>query len=844
MYTVGLLLLGIVSVSVKWMVRSENGGLLNVIFQIKSQNPTHFQLAPTSDFEFYKNLILFKPQSLSLLDAIPEELGGGQKGVKHSHDNPNLEAITLWLTIGSFSLLCISLFLALMRPCCRSHQGEEEVDSVELARQRNQSSRKILIGASICIIPGLLCLLFFYFSSMNLLIEALGTSPRNQTNGSDSVSIALFDQKSKDLAVQETIKTFKLPLIRHLIQTTINSSRNGIDASEWRKMTHIYDNLMTSYSTVLSSIDTVATNLERCNNRNCPNTKVMLKNLRQRQEKYFKSLYKSQENAENLTDVQRKTVDYLRGTYRLIYKLEKFAYHVVNSTLDQTTENEIISDLDRKWKNFSTYANTTLQYANTHVVNSIKSDFKKIVPPAKTTLYSIGVLLVLTLLVFIGLVVNSITQASRIHNESENGLYSETGKHGCCVVYCLSVLFLLMSVAVSVVVGMSLFGLSVLLGEGCTYIMKETGYNKTDHILNGLGDDYWETLLMKYSDKWLNKSIFPPPKNIIRALSKVCKTENGEIDKSLLFALGYRSTSIDFKTLLSNPKVDEMVKGLWDFSEASRQIITTGFVFNLDKFITSLESLDTIDQLFNKHNMTSHNSTFSITPSESQQLLHHFQGEELNNLNSTIQYINAMAIIMDEEISKIKMELRETWPDVEKVLHAVSHNSTFSITPSESQQLLNHIRGREVNNLNSAIQYINAMAITMDEEILKIKMELRETWPDVEKVLHAVSEFRSLIVDTKKLERKFEGMSDKLVLEIKPWLVVQATAYLDEFTKRLIPCGEAHKAFYVVTEATCGETGLLHRFTAYVCILGINVFCQALFALIFLLLNSSKTRRG
>ncbi|VDO15849.1 unnamed protein product [Rodentolepis nana] len=705
MYTVGLLLLGIVSVSVKWMVRSENGGLLNVIFQIKSQNPTHFQLAPTSDFEFYKNLILFKPQSLSLLDAIPEELGGGQKGVKHSHDNPNLEAITLWLTIGSFSLLCISLFLALMRPCCRSHQGEEEVDSVELARQRNQSSRKILIGASICIIPGLLCLLFFYFSSMNLLIEALGTSPRNQTNGSDSVSIALFDQKSKDLAVQETIKTFKLPLIRHLIQTTIDSSRNVTDTSEWRSMTKLYLEMVASSLEFRISIKSVLQNLQSCNNNTCKATQANLKSLYKKDEIYYNSLRDFQQKIQILADVQQKTVTYLRETKRSIGELKKKLYHIVISTLDQAAENQIIRELDRKWKNFSTYANTTLQYANTHVVNSIKSDFKKFVPPAKTTLYSIGVLLVLTLLVFIGLVVNSITQASRIHNESENGLYSETGKHGCCVVYCLSVLFLLMSVAVSVVVGMSLFGLGVLLGEGCTYIMKETGYNKTDHILNGLGEDYWETLLMKYSDKWLNKSIFPPPKNIIRALSKVCKTENGDIDKSLLFALGYRSTSIDFKTLLSNPKVDEMIKGLWNFSEASRQIITTGFVFNLDKFITSLESLDTIDQLFNKHNVI-------------------------------------------------------------------------------------------------------------------------------------------LIVDTKKLERKFEGMSDKLVLEIKPWLAVQATAYLDEFTKRLIPCGEAHKAFYVVTEVTCGETGLLHRFTAYVCILGINVFCQALFALIFLLLNSSKTRRG
>lgn len=103
----------------------------------------------------------------------------------------------------------------------------------------------------------------------------------------------------------------------------------------------------------------------------------------------------------------------------------------------------------------------------------------------------------------------------------------------------------------------------LLTGEGCTYVMKETAYKKTDYILNGFGADYWNTLLMDYSDKVLNKSLVPAPKNIIEALSKVCKTDNGSIDKSLLFAVGYRDTSVNFKTLIDSQQVDKIVTNFW-----------------------------------------------------------------------------------------------------------------------------------------------------------------------------------------------------------------------------------------------------------------------------------------
>nr|CDS29009.1 hypothetical protein HmN_000845300 [Hymenolepis microstoma] len=821
MYAVGLLLLGIVSVSVKWMVRSENGGLLNVIFQIKSPNTTQFQLAPTVDLAFFKNLMLFKPQSLPLLEAIPEEMGGGQKGVNHSHENPNLEAITLWLTICTFSLLNILILIVLMRTCCRRHQvneeeveeeevKEEEVDSEKVSRQRNQTSRKILIGAAVFLIPGLLCLLFFYFSSMSLVIEALDTSSHNQTIGSDSTSIVLFDalkiahrhtdsflqksvksgdefilkdvpkflnsinQRSKELAVEESLYSFNLPSLRQLIQTTVDSSDNIINEMKWNSMENLYREMMQGFHTLHNSIEKASKKLINCVNKfDCHTLKSELTNLKLDSNNYFKELNKFKQRRRNLKEVQQNITEFFGNAQRFISKIEFLLNKTVTSIPDQTSESQITSGFHRQWKNFSIHANTTLQFAKTFLIDSIQSEFNNYVVPSKAIVYSIGSLLVLMLLVFIGLLVNSLIQASRLHYQSEKGLYSGTGKRGYCVVYSLSVLFLLMSVAVSIVVGMSLFGLSVLLGEGCPYIMKETAYKKTDHILNGLGEDYWDALLMKYSDKWLNKSIVPPPKNIIRALSKVCRTDEGDIEKSLLFALGYLNTSIDFKTVLDNPEANQMIAGLWNFSDASRQISTYSIVSKLNNSIASYKS-----------------------PGEM---------EELSNMN-----------------------LRK---------------GSFSISNTLLNQLTHQISKNESDSFSSTIQYLNTTAADIDHKISQIKQNMKETSQGFDNAFHDITKFLSLITNSEKLDNKFEEISDRLVLRIKPWLTHQAQLYFGELTKKVIPCGEAHKAFNVATEATCGDTGLLYRVTAYVYILGINFFCHALFILIFLLLNSHKIMR-
>ncbi|VUZ57244.1 unnamed protein product, partial [Hymenolepis diminuta] len=337
-------------------------------------------------------------------------------------------------------------------------------------------------------------------------------------------------------------------------------------------------------------------------------------------------------------------------------------------------------------------------------------------------------------------------------------------------------LFILLIVAVSVAIGISLFGFSVVLGEGCTYVMKETAYKKTDYILNGFGADYWDALLMDYSDKLLNKSLVPAPKNIIEALSKVCKTDNGSIDKSLLFAVGYRDTSINFKTLIDSQQADKIVTDFWN--KAMRQI-------NIADIVSKFNNSDILSKL--------------------RDVLDEFS----KNFDTDLPYDHLLLADVDFQ------------PFVQWRRNLESYN--VSLVENEIQNLIDKLKTNKQN-----LEHIFSQIKAKKEEILKV----------INDAILALTEIFSSISDKKKLDIKFKGMFDRAVLSTKSWFAQQAKVYLGELIKKVIPCGEAHKAFYVATEATCGENGLLHRVTALIYIVGINFFCLTLLALIFLLLNT------
>ncbi len=111
-------LLGFFEVFNDWVLQSENGGVLNFLL-----NPATTPAGSTPEFEQAENIAdnaaLYKPLDLRILQAIPVAFGGGQRGVKFAHENPNQEPALFWITITSFLvILALIIFLQIINGCC------------------------------------------------------------------------------------------------------------------------------------------------------------------------------------------------------------------------------------------------------------------------------------------------------------------------------------------------------------------------------------------------------------------------------------------------------------------------------------------------------------------------------------------------------------------------------------------------------------------------------------------------------------------------------------------------------------------------------------------------------
>ncbi len=113
-------LLGIVEDINDWVLQSENAGVLNVLLN-PATTPEFEQAAniPDNALQYLKDMLLYKPLDLRVLQAIPVAFGGGQRGVKFAHENPNQEPALFWITITAFLvILALIIFLQIINGCC------------------------------------------------------------------------------------------------------------------------------------------------------------------------------------------------------------------------------------------------------------------------------------------------------------------------------------------------------------------------------------------------------------------------------------------------------------------------------------------------------------------------------------------------------------------------------------------------------------------------------------------------------------------------------------------------------------------------------------------------------
>ena len=120
-------LLAIVTTVMVWVIRVENGGLLNVFFVNvpSSLGEPAFELISNINVDYFVDMILFKPLSLPILESMPESIGGGQEGVEKANRNPNREPVIFWLAVVLF-FLAVFLIIAIqvINCCCCCGRGK------------------------------------------------------------------------------------------------------------------------------------------------------------------------------------------------------------------------------------------------------------------------------------------------------------------------------------------------------------------------------------------------------------------------------------------------------------------------------------------------------------------------------------------------------------------------------------------------------------------------------------------------------------------------------------------------------------------------------------------------
>ncbi len=116
-----------------WVAQSENGGLLNALFQPDlntTSNEVQFNI--TSDMQgslinYLTSMLLFQPQPVDIFKALPDDMRGGDM-----ESIPNKEPMVFWLAVGVFTVLLavIVIMQVINCCCCCSKRDENEASQI------------------------------------------------------------------------------------------------------------------------------------------------------------------------------------------------------------------------------------------------------------------------------------------------------------------------------------------------------------------------------------------------------------------------------------------------------------------------------------------------------------------------------------------------------------------------------------------------------------------------------------------------------------------------------------------------------------------------------------------
>ncbi|VDM18714.1 unnamed protein product [Hydatigera taeniaeformis] len=827
-------LMATVEAIVDWVVQVENGGLLNVLFEdisSTSKEPqfTLSQNIHTSILNFLQNMLAYKPLALPVLQAMPGSLGGGVAGVDEANANPNREPEIFWITMGLLgAILILIIVLQIINCCCcccghkARHLNRVQVAAVDKdLKHKNLVCRVTyitLLAIAFLFVAASVILLAIYFSSANLVVAHLEI--HEQTSSTPNF-ISLPDGLQAAVKHLSTFIKQGIESGQQLTEWSFNSfatqTDGEISANLRRVTTKLQDHLQLPDVTEkgqsnLGGIKNCSVNSKSAGflmDKLKPSISALNDQIAHTQELYkveFNKITNCDQKCESLktrVDKLRSPIDPNKLDSGLVNELASKLdgihedFEALQTKLQTTIDSiqgsadeimlslkkelqlqEILGTVDEFWPQAETQSQKLLEEvdkATTTLTTRIPQGAKFV----RIVLYSIGGFLVfmvlIAVLIFARLLYRGIT--SQLYGDPDDipagSNLNAWDRLACgkCSACCCSVFFVFILLIFAIVVGVLLFVLTTISGEGCIYLAQESAVAKTDFVVNSLVAEQWDSIMSGVAtgeENFLNTS---PPQNMLTALIRTCDYVDTQQVVGLLSAMNYQNL-VDVHKLVTSPKVQDginngkviAVKAIKDLEISTKLPPEADFEAIRKKLDEALKNID-LDELLT----ATKPEVMDIAP--------------LNKLHNDLEdYGGSAQSPGDAGFTKPNEELKKV----------ISSMSELALS---------------VKDLHLAIEVVN-------EEKNNLLSPFGE-------LIEALKTTVNLAGNEEGVAAEVTSQYDVLIKTVMGFMERKGNLLFAQVTQELLPCLEAHKAYMSMTGATCGNVNLL---LGFVYVLALNVF--------------------
>nr|CDS25910.2 hypothetical protein HmN_000624900 [Hymenolepis microstoma] len=814
-----------------WVIQTQNGGVLNVLFNpdpvSELENKT-FSVVYKVDYKYFIDLLLLKPLNFPVLRAIPEQFGGGQKGVDAANVNPNREPILFWAVIATSLLLTLLLICATC--CCGSGptNGEHAITTKgKLARHQKirQSYHTILVIFALSMALITTCFFALYFGTVDFAFTA-----SEQASDGKVQSINMLERIQ--MAIDE-IKNFTREgsaAFPDSVNRSLTDFENRINSKLSTMLPEIVDNLLTNLK--LLSIRDSGVKVAESMTEILSDARKELGTFNKIKEDlvdletklaiskiHFKIFFEDVVNCsttENCSDLKELAVNLelpvnlsqidenkLQATLDQLEKLQKKLGNIVDIYISALVHFDVMLKSAPKFvmdkfnlKQITEMAhdfaitmesrvNNTLTSIQTSF-NSTSSQIRKYTEWTIIVFYSVGVFIGLLILTAILLILRLIYLACRgnifsyqVMSPSKRTTVCSEKRSVCC---CSAILihFLLLS---SVLVAVIFLGLTIVAGEGCIYVTDKEAMKKTDVVLNGIIAAQWDLIVRSEKTNFLTKA---PPSDILQALANRCEEDS----VGLLFACNIRNL-INLTEVAHRPEVKETIS-------RGRELLISAVK------VMPISSMTPLKKEFEKL---------------AKDLPDAF--ERLNNILPVLLRYSDPSLIDNTSIENLILKLK-------------AFNTTV-LAPQQREFEAGVKVLEEINSLLPTLMSNVNECRTGVESVVKKATNLR---PQLSDLLQVLLDSIRVISNESLLELEVISQYNVSAIHLLQFLETDGFHIFQNLTQELFPCQKAHRAYKAAMSVTCDPSGVINHAIGFITITAFTILFLTLFYVAFFTLAS------